>query len=66
MSQKKIWGPLPQDDKMFCACFKGYGRQKNFPILVQDSLPTELIVSKVLSLLKNFFSQNQLPLLCTQ
>jgi hypothetical protein len=40
--QKKNFGPLLQDDKIFLGRFpEGYGGESNFSMLVQDSLPID-------------------------
>jgi hypothetical protein len=43
----KILGPLLQDDEILPERFlKGYGGEKNFSMLVQDSLPIDTTIAK--------------------
>jgi hypothetical protein len=61
--RKVCFGPLLQDDKIFeGVSTKVVGAKNFFSMLVQDSLPIDTTIAKCLSLLINFFLQNQLPL----
>jgi hypothetical protein len=45
--RKYFFGPLLKDDEIFGGVSqKGYGGEKNFSMLVQDSLPIDTIILK--------------------